>query len=156
MPRRPKCSASLRSGPISSPGRAGFALVVRNETPEGTTVVVDVDCATQIFINLVDNALKFSASAADKKIELAARRQSDGSVLMTVRDYGPGVPKTQLKKIFELFYRVENELTRDTVGTGIGLALVRQLAAAMGARVDVRNCEPGAEFRVEFPPERAR
>ncbi|HSC14490.1 MAG TPA: ATP-binding protein [Gammaproteobacteria bacterium] len=131
--------------------RAGFVLVVRNETPEGTTVVVDVDCAAQIFINLVDNALKFSASAADKKVELAARRLSDGSVLMTVRDYGPGVPKTQLKKIFELFYRAENELTRDTVGTGIGLALVRQLAAAMGARVDARNCEPGAEFRVEFP-----
>ncbi len=56
-----------------------------------------------------------------------------------------------MKKIFELFYRAENELTRETVGTGIGLALVRQLAAAMGARVDVRNCEPGAEFRVHFP-----
>jgi signal transduction histidine kinase len=132
--------------------RAGFALVVRNETPEGTSVVVDVDCAAQIFINLVDNALKFSASAAVKKVEIAARRSSDGTVLLTVRDYGPGVPKTQLKKIFELFYRAENELTRETVGTGIGLALVRQLAAAMGARVDARNCEPGAEFRVEFPP----
>jgi signal transduction histidine kinase len=132
--------------------RAGFALVVRNETPEGTSVVVDVDCAAQIFINLVDNALKFSASAAVKKVEIAARRTSDGAVLLTVRDYGPGVPKTQLKRIFELFYRAENELTRETVGTGIGLALVRQLAAAMGARVDARNCEPGAEFRVEFPP----
>jgi signal transduction histidine kinase len=132
--------------------RAGFTLVVRNETPEGTSVVVDVDCAAQIFINLVDNALKFSASAAVKKVEIAARRNSDGTVLLTVRDYGPGVPKTQLKKIFELFYRAENELTRETVGTGIGLALVRQLAAAMGARVDARNCEPGAEFRVEFPP----
>jgi signal transduction histidine kinase len=132
--------------------RAGFALVVRNETPEGTSVVVDGDCAAQIFINLVDNALKFSASAAVKKVEIAARRSSDGTVLLTVRDYGPGVPKAQLKKIFELFYRAENELTRETVGTGIGLALVRQLAAAMGARVDARNCEPGAEFRIEFPP----
>jgi signal transduction histidine kinase len=132
--------------------RAGFALVVRNETPDGTSVVVDVDCAAQIFINLVDNALKFSANAAIKKVEIAARRNSDGSVLLTVRDYGPGVPKAQLKKIFELFYRAENELTRETVGTGIGLALVRQLATAMGARVDARNCDPGAEFRVEFPP----
>ena len=131
--------------------RAGFALVVRNETPEGTAVVVDLDCAAQIFINLVDNALKFSAGAAVKKVEITARRNSDGAVLLTVRDYGPGVPKTQLKKIFELFYRAENELTRETVGTGIGLALVRQLAAAMGARVDARNCEPGAEFRVEIP-----
>jgi signal transduction histidine kinase len=61
------------------------------------------------------------------------------------------VPKAQMKRIFELFYRPENELTRETVGTGIGLALVRQLAGAMGARVDVRNCEPGAEFRLHFP-----
>jgi len=89
--------------------------------------------------------------ASRDKIEITARRNSDGAVLLTVRDYGPGVPKTQLKKIFELFYRAENELTRETVGTGIGLALVRQLAAAMGARVDARNCEPGAEFRVSFP-----
>ena len=132
--------------------RAGFALVARNDAPEGTSVVVDLDCAVQIFINLVDNALKFSAGAAVKKVEITARRNSDGTVLLTVRDYGPGVPKAQLKKIFELFYRAENELTRETVGTGIGLALVRQLGAAMGARVDARNCEPGAEFRVEFPP----
>ena len=76
-------------------------------------------------------------------------------MLFTVRDYGPGVPKAQMKKIFELFYRAENELTRETVGTGIGLALVRQLATAMGGRVDVRNCEPGAEFRLEFPPQSA-
>ena len=55
-----------------------------------------------------------------------------------------------MKKIFELFYRAENELTRETVGTGIGLALVRQLAVAMRARVDVRNCEPGAELRLQF------
>jgi signal transduction histidine kinase len=56
-----------------------------------------------------------------------------------------------MKRIFELFYRPANELTRETAGTGIGLALVRQLAAAMGGRVDVRNRDPGAEFRVSLP-----
>ena len=61
------------------------------------------------------------------------------------------LPDTQVQ-LFVVPYQSENELTRETVGTGIGLALVRQLAAAMGARVDARNCEPGAEFRVEFPP----
>jgi len=142
----------VRSKVATQVERAGFTLSVRNDTPEGTSVVVDLDCAAQIFINLVDNALKFSAGAAGKAVEIAARRGGDGAVLFTVRDFGPGVPKAQMKKIFELFYRAENELTRETVGTGIGLALVRQLAAAMEARVDVRNCEPGAEFRLHFPP----
>jgi two-component system, OmpR family, phosphate regulon sensor histidine kinase PhoR len=141
----------VRSKVTTQVERAGFDLKVRDETPDGTALVVDADCFAQIFINLVDNALKFSAGATSKTVDIVARRGGDGNVLMTVRDYGPGVPKTQMKKIFELFYRAENELTRETVGTGIGLSLVRQLAAAMGARVDVRNCEPGAEFRLQFP-----
>jgi signal transduction histidine kinase len=53
-----------------------------------------------------------------------------------------------MKKIFRLFYRTESELTRETVGTGIGLALVHQLVLAMQGSVDVRNRDPGAEFRV--------
>jgi signal transduction histidine kinase len=131
--------------------RAGFELRLRNEMPPDAKIEVDEDCFAQIFINLVDNALKFSAAADTRAVEIACRPESDGSVLFTVRDYGPGVPKAQMKKIFELFYRPSDELTRDTVGTGIGLALVRQLADAMHAGVDVRNCEPGAEFRLRFP-----
>jgi signal transduction histidine kinase len=134
--------------------RAGFTLDIRNDVAPDATVVVDDDAFAQIFINLVDNALKFSASAAVKVVEIGARQESDGGLLFTVRDHGPGVRKAEMKKIFELFYRPENELTRETVGTGIGLALVRQLAAAMGARVDLRNCDPGAEFRLHFPAQR--
>jgi signal transduction histidine kinase len=130
--------------------RAGFELSLRNVAPADAALDVDADSFVQIFINLVDNALKFAAVSPVKRVELACRRESDGRVLFTVRDFGPGVPKEQMKRIFELFYRAENELTRETVGTGIGLALVRQLATAMGGRVDVRNCEPGAEFRVAF------
>ena len=131
--------------------RAGFELRMRNDAPAEATVMVDADCFAQIFINLVDNALKFSAGTAIKAVELGCRLEPGGSLLFTVRDFGPGVPKAQMKKIFELFYRAENELTRETVGTGIGLALVRQLANAMDARIDVRNCEPGAEFRLSIP-----
>ena len=72
-------------------------------------------------------------------------------MLICVRDFGPGVPRTRMKRLFELFYRPANELTRATAGTGIGLGLVKELAAAMLASVDVKNCEPGAEFRVGFP-----
>jgi signal transduction histidine kinase len=140
----------VRSKVGSQIERAGFTLELRNDAPANTALTVDADAFAQIFINLVDNALKFSASAATKVVEIGSRRESDGGVLFTVRDFGPGVPKEQMKKIFELFYRPADELTRETVGTGIGLALVRQLATAMGGRVDVRNREPGAEFRVHF------
>jgi signal transduction histidine kinase len=56
-----------------------------------------------------------------------------------------------MKKIFDLFYRTESELTRETVGTGIGLALVHQMTVSMNGKIDVINSNPGAEFRVLFP-----
>jgi signal transduction histidine kinase len=56
-----------------------------------------------------------------------------------------------MKKIFRLFYRPGNELTRETVGTGIGLAIVHELAHAMGGKVDVINRDPGAEFTLALP-----
>jgi signal transduction histidine kinase len=141
----------VRSKVATQVERAGFTLEVRNDAPAETEVLIDPDCFTQIVINLVDNALKFSGGAERKAVEISSRRESDGRVLLTVRDFGPGIPKGQMKKIFQLFYRPEGELTRETAGTGIGLALVQQLATAMGGRVDVRNCEPGAEFRVSLP-----
>ncbi|HET7134070.1 MAG TPA: HAMP domain-containing sensor histidine kinase [Gammaproteobacteria bacterium] len=144
----------VRSKVSTQVERAGFALEVRNDAPADAEITVDGDAFAQVFINLVDNALKFSASAERKAVEIASRRESDGTLLFTVRDFGPGIPKGHMKKIFELFYRPANELTRETVGTGIGLALVRQLTLAMGGRVDVRNCEPGAEFRLTFPRSR--
>ena len=114
------------------------------------SIRVDVDWLLQIFINLVDNAVKFSTAAEIRRVDITCRGLRDGSVLFAVRDYGPGIAPDQIKKIFRLFYRSENELTRETVGTGIGLALVRQLANAMHAEVDVVNAEPGAEFRIRF------
>jgi signal transduction histidine kinase len=141
----------VRSKCATQAERAGFALTVRDGVPAGTELAVDADAFAQILINLVDNALKFSAGAERKEIEIGSRLETDGSILFTVRDFGPGIPKGQLKKIFELFYRPPDEITRATAGTGIGLALVLQLTAALGGRVEVRNCEPGAEFRVSFP-----
>jgi len=135
--------------------RAGFEVVFdHDERAEDTAITVDEDCFLQIVINLVDNALKFSAAAGDKRIEVGSRLSSDRRLVFSVRDFGPGVPRNQMKKIFELFYRSESELTRETVGTGIGLAIVHQLSLAMNGSVDVVNRNPGAEFRVSFPIDR--
>ncbi len=131
--------------------RAGFEWQLDCPGPAAQArVEVDEDGFAQILINLVDNALKFSAKAERKRIELRCRLAERG-LQLSLRDYGPGVPRDQMKKIFRLFYRSENELTRETLGTGIGLALVRQLAQSMGGRVDVRNADPGAEFRLWLP-----
>ena len=141
----------IRSRVSSQIEHAGFELNMRCEPDAGQAVIlVDPDWFIQIFINLVDNAIKFSAGAERKVIDIVCQRLRDGSVQFSVRDYGPGVPGDQMKKIFKLFYRSESELTRETVGTGIGLALVHQLAMAMGGHVDVVNREPGAEFRVNI------
>jgi len=131
---------------------AGFELqMTRDSRVERAEVELDTDSFMQIVINLVDNAVKFSANADQRVIQISGRAQRDGTVLFAVRDFGPGVPRSKMRKLFELFYRAENELTRSTAGTGIGLALVQQLATAMNGTVDVRNREPGAEFRLCFP-----
>lgn len=145
----------LRSRLSGQIERAGFsASFTLDPAVAGCTVEVDGDALLQVLINLLDNALKFSVGAELKRVEIAARPEGDGAVVLSVRDYGPGVPHAQMRRIFELFYRAGNELTRETVGTGIGLALVRQLATAMGGSVDVVNREPGAEFRLRLPSRR--
>jgi len=131
--------------------RAGFELEFRRDNDaETVSIDVDSDCFSQIIINLVDNAIKFSKDMATKRIEICSHLNSDKAVVFTVRDFGPGIPRDQMKKIFTLFYRSESELTRETVGTGIGLAIVHQLAIGMGAKIDVVNKDPGAEFRLIF------
>ncbi|MCP4431600.1 MAG: HAMP domain-containing histidine kinase [Gammaproteobacteria bacterium] len=130
--------------------QAGFQLKLdcSNECRE-LSINIDCDWFTQIMINLVDNAIKFSANAEKKLVEISCRQQRN-TILFSVRDYGPGIARDQIRKIFKLFYRSESELTRETVGTGIGLALVQQLVSAMHGKIDVLNREPGAEFQVSF------
>jgi len=136
---------------------AGFELSISAAGEvDQLSIQIDIDWFLQIFINLVDNAVKFSANASTQRIDIEYRQLRDGRLQFSVRDFGPGIAPDQMKKIFRLFYRSENELTRETVGTGIGLALVQQLASAMQAEVDVVNCEPGAEFRIRFAAVDAR
>ena len=143
--------SNIESKIASQVERAGFNLrFQRDDKTDQATVMIDEDCFAQIVINLVDNAIKFSEHADNKTIEITGKLTSDQQILFSVRDFGPGIPKDQMKKIFQLFYRPESELTRETVGTGIGLAIVHQLTVAMGGKVDVINRSRGAEFTVTF------
>ncbi len=99
------------------------------------------DALLQIVFNLVDNAVKYGRGEP-ATIEIACRRAGDG-VAIVVRDHGPGVPREELSRILEPFYRRGDELTRSAPGAGIGLALVRSLAGQMGAALEVANAEGG-------------
>lgn len=138
----------IRSRVTSQVERSGFQ-VTFDCVPACTEmqVLADADALVQIMLNLVDNALKFSGKAERRQIDISIA-PADGGLVLGVRDYGPGIPAGQIRRIFDLFYRVGSELTRETQGTGIGLALVRQLARAMGGDISVRNVQPGAEFRL--------
>jgi signal transduction histidine kinase len=143
---------NIRSKVSSQIERAGFEMRLVCEDQASTAVLqVDSDLFSQIIINLVDNAIKFSMKAQTRVIDITCSQAQEHNVLISVRDYGPGVPRDQMKKIFKLFYRPQSELTRETVGTGIGLALVHQLALTMNGQADVVNKEPGAEFRLRLP-----
>ena len=144
-------SDTIRSKVSSQVERSGFVLALECEQQiKSRSITLDIDCFIQIIINLADNAIKFSAKSENKRIDITCVRIGKKQIQWRVRDYGPGIPKQQMRKIFELFYRSENELTRETIGTGIGLALVTDLTQAMKGSIDVINRTPGAEFQLTF------
>ncbi len=129
---------------------AGFDLAVAVE-PDLPAVRLDRDALAQVLVNLVDNALKYAREARVRDVRVSCVRDG-GDVVLRVRDHGPGVPEAELGRVFELFHRGGDELTRATRGTGLGLALVRSLAARMGARTSARNAPDGGfEVTVSFP-----
>ncbi|MBK1723704.1 sensor histidine kinase [Thiocystis violacea] len=133
--------------------RAGFTLRMRCDLE--AEILADPDAFVQILINLVDNALKFTARAPIRRVEIGCDLTEGGWVRIGVRDFGPGIPKDQRQRIFELFYRGTEAKTEAISGTGIGLALVQRLTKAMGGRIEVSQRDPGAEFRIEIPSTKA-
>ncbi len=127
---------------------AGFTVEQRieNEVPSCT---FDTDALTQILVNVIDNAIKFSKESAEKRLIVSVTAQGKNGVILSVRDCGPGVPQEHLSSVFEAFYRGERELTRRTKGTGIGLALVQSLMQRMGGACTAQN-HPEGGFELQL------
>jgi len=99
-------------------------------------VVADIDAVHQVFANLIDNALKYSASGG--RVVLAAR-DSAGGVEFSVRDFGPGITSEHLPRLFERFYRVDKARSRESGGTGLGLAIAKHIVRAHGGSIRVES-----------------
>jgi signal transduction histidine kinase len=127
----------------------GFSLVIDNR--DKPAFDYDSEVMIQILINLIENSIKFGRSATAREITIRIAAQ-DGQVRIAVSDTGPGIPRKALKKVFGDFYRVDNDLTRTTGGTGIGLALVKKFIEAMGGRVQaINNDGPGCTIILNLP-----
>jgi len=126
----------------------GFALRVEVEE-DLPNVPADEEALGQAIINLVNNAIKYSRES--KTIDIDVRR--DGSkVLVSVKDTGIGIPRSEQKKIFDKFYRGEDSLVHETKGSGLGLALVRHIMEAHGGSVEVESVPgKGSAFTLALP-----
>ena len=132
--------------------KQGFELTVSSDTDaDNISLMIDRDAIMQILMNLVDNSLKFSKNADYKMINVELRiKETD--MYLAVRDYGPGIPPSEMKKVFQEFYRVENEMTRQTSGTGIGLSMVKKLCTLCNMSIELENANPGLRTKIHFPP----
>ena len=111
----------------------------------------DREAMLQVLINIIENSIKFGRNAPDRHIHIDARIEGPW-VRIALADTGPGIPHPALKRIFDDFYRAESALTRTTSGTGIGLALVKKLVAAMGGRVEAaNNPQTGCTITLRLP-----
>ncbi|WP_027059290.1 sensor histidine kinase [Mesorhizobium loti] len=116
----------------------------RNETAD--RIHGDRELLTQMFANLVENALRHCPPGTT--IKLSVTRQS-GRILATVADNGPGIPADEREKVFQRLYRLDH--SRSTPGSGLGLSLVRAIADLHGASIALDDCEPGLAVVVGFP-----
>jgi len=120
----------------------GFTLKIVQE--DISPFKYDPEAMIQVLINLIENSIKFCRSALKKEITIRIYQdQEPKCVKIAVSDYGPGIPRHALKKIFDDFYRVDNPLARKTRGTGIGLALVKKFIKLIGGDVKAENNPAG-------------
>lgn len=127
--------------------KAGLDLVIEVE-PLGGEVYVDRDMWEKIILNLVSNAFKFTFEGS-----ITVRVSDTGSgARLTVTDTGIGIPESELPHLFDRFHRVEGAKGRSYEGSGIGLALVKELVEQLGGRIGVSSEEgQGTQFTIDLP-----
>ncbi len=125
--------------------------LVTEAEPEAKSFLAHEAYLRRILHNLVDNAVKYTQRGA---IKITAGR-SGNEVVVAVSDTGTGIPAEDLQRIFERFYRVEKDRSRETGGSGIGLALVKHLVQVQGGRVWAESRPgQGSKFYFSLPVEK--
>ena len=125
---------------------AGGRLVNHVGMTQNATVTGDRELLTQLFVNLIENAVRHSP--AGTQIDVSMKPQGD-KLVAVVTDDGPGIPAHERENVFRRLYRLERE--RSTPGSGLGLSLVTAIAELHGASVSLSDNHPGLRVEVAFP-----
>jgi two-component system phosphate regulon sensor histidine kinase PhoR len=117
---------------------------------DGETLVrADEEAMRQIADNLIDNAIKYTPENGSVRVSCRTR---EGAIAMEVADTGIGIPRDDLPRIFERFYRVDKARSRELGGTGLGLSIVKHLVQSIGGQLEVTSrLGSGSKFAVLFP-----
>lgn len=118
--------------------RAEIRLLVEGELPQ---VWADQQAMASVIVNLLENAVKYSPEPA--QIDVRLRAETPDELLLTVADQGHGIPAAEKRRIFDKFYRVGSEDTRQTKGTGLGLFIVKSIVEAHGGHIKVEDNQGG-------------
>jgi signal transduction histidine kinase len=134
-----------------APRLAEAGLALKRDLPVDPLMVTsDRDAFEQILLNLLDNGAKYGTAGGEVTVDLAPR--SGGGAVVRVLDRGPGVPAEHRDRIFEKFHRVDDTLTAEKTGAGLGLSIARQLARGLGGELRHLPREGGgASFILELP-----
>ncbi len=140
----------LTSGPAVAKG-LDLLYWIEDDVPRA--IFGDMTRLRQVFINLINNAVKFT-QRGEVVVMLTRRNAPDGAPLLhgSVRDTGIGIPADRLGRLFQVFSQVDASTTRQYGGTGLGLAICRRLVTLMGGRIWVESVPgEGSTFQFEIP-----
>lgn len=123
--------------------------IIKPDLDEGVIIYGDKFAITNVVNNLIENAIKYSPPCAN--VEVRLKEREDKKIVFSVADHGQGIPDEEKKNIFDKFYRVGNESTRKTKGTGLGLYIVKTVLQKHNASIKVKDNAPsGSIFEVTF------
>jgi len=122
----------------------------RHETPSSLAIRADRSYLEQILINLLDNAIKYTPEGG--RVIVSAAEKDSKDIQFSIEDNGIGIPKEDLSRIFERFYRVDKGRSKELGGTGLGLSIVKHLVQAHGGKVWVESqLAKGSTFYFSLP-----
>lgn len=123
----------------------------RNLPNQAIFVEIDGDKLTQVLYNIISNAMKYSPEGG--QITFSVKEEED-KIIVSIRDQGMGIPKENIGRIFDRFYRVDKARSRKLGGTGLGLAIAKEMVLAHGGNIWVKSKEgKGTEISFSLPYE---